>query len=95
MSDIKVQESLVDERRFRAVLDHDTILGVVASMVAAQAGVDLNADNVSIRTLHLSARTGGLGASKYEAVCEIVVDRKAEYGKTQDCEIRERTHEQR
>lgn len=88
MSEIKVHESLVDERRFRAVLDHDQILSVVAAVVAAQAGVDLNDENVAIRTIHLRSLTGGLGASKYEAVCEIVVDRNADHGKAQ-------THEQR
>ena len=76
MSALTVHESSVDEKRYRAVLDETQLLGVVAAVVAAQAGVDLEAQNVSIRTLHVSARSGGL-TTKYEAVCEIVVDQRA------------------
>ena len=77
MSALTVHESSVDEKRYRAVLDETQLLGVVAAVVAAQAGVDLEAPNVSIRTLHVSARSGGLTTTKYEAVCEIVVDQRA------------------
>ncbi|MEN7529255.1 hypothetical protein [Cupriavidus sp. DL-D2] len=84
---IKVQESFVDEKRIRAVLDQDQLLALVAATVAAQAGVDLNAKNVQVRTLHIGSRSGGLSTTKYEAVCEIVVDRKATYGEYQTHEL--------
>lgn len=73
MSEIKIYESTVDERRFRAVLDREQIYNLIAAAVARQAGVDLSAKNVDVRTLHLSSRMGSTG-SEYEAVCEIVVD---------------------
>lgn len=73
MSEIKIYESTVDERRFRAVLDSEQIYNLIAAAVASQAGVDLSAKNVDVRTLHLSSRMGSTG-SEYEAVCEIVVD---------------------
>lgn len=75
MSEIKIYESTVDERRIRSVLDKKQIFGLIAAAVASQAGVDLSAENVHIRTLHLSSRMGSTD-SEYEAVCEIVVDRR-------------------
>ncbi|WP_367394532.1 hypothetical protein [Cupriavidus sp. Agwp_2] len=77
MSEIKVHASSVDELSFRAVLDQQQILELVAQAVAAQAGVDLDASNVSVRILRITSRSSGsLGTSKAEAVCEIVVDRR-------------------
>lgn len=74
---IKVHESSVDERRYRAVLDEQQILDVLAGVIAAQAGVDLEAKNVSLRTVHLSSRVGSLSTTnRYEAVVEIVVDQR-------------------
>ncbi|WP_137923931.1 hypothetical protein [Cupriavidus sp. 2SB] len=77
MSEIKVHESSVDEKRYRAVLDEEQILSVLAAVVAAQAGVDLEAKNVSLRTVHISSRVGSLSTTnKYEAVVEIVIDQR-------------------
>ncbi|WP_286962790.1 hypothetical protein [Cupriavidus sp. UBA2534] len=75
MNEIKVSESSVDEQRFRAVLDQDQMLGLVAAAVANMVGVDLGAGNVAIRMLHITTSGGGLNTTKYGAVCEIVVDR--------------------
>ncbi|MGO4304212.1 hypothetical protein [Cupriavidus sp. RAF12] len=76
MNEIKVHESSVDEQRYRAVLNHQQLLDLVAAAVAQLAGVDLSAGNVGVRTLHLSSNGGGIGSIKCEAVCEIVVDRR-------------------
>lgn len=77
MSEIKVNSSVVDEERHRAVLDESQILDLVAHAVARSAGVSLEGAGVSVRTLHIGSRTSGsLGTSKAEAVCEIVVDRR-------------------
>lgn len=76
---IKVHESSVDEKRYRAVLDEQQILSVLAAVIAAQAGVDLDAKNVSLRTVHIASRTGSLSTTnRYEAVVEIVVDQRAQ-----------------
>ncbi|URF02808.1 hypothetical protein [Cupriavidus campinensis] len=77
MSEIKVNSSVVDEERHRAVLDESQILDLVANAVARSAGVSLEGAGVSVRTLHIGSRTSGsISVSKAEAVCEIVVDRR-------------------
>jgi hypothetical protein len=77
VSEIKVNSSVVDEERHRAVLSEEQILDLVAQAVARSAGVSLEGDGVMVRTLHIGSRTSGsLSVSKAEAVCEIVVDRR-------------------
>ena len=77
MREIKLSEATVDEQRFRAVLDEDQINDLIVAAVAAAAGVDLGAKNV-IKTVRISnANSGGINPSRYQAVCDLVVNRAA------------------
>ncbi|CAG9177696.1 hypothetical protein [Cupriavidus pampae] len=75
MREIKLNESTVDEQRFRAVLDEDQIEALIVAAVAAAAGVDPKAKNV-VKTVRISnSNAGGINPSHYQAVCDLVVDR--------------------
>ncbi|QUN29513.1 hypothetical protein KB879_06075 [Cupriavidus sp. KK10] len=75
MSEINVNRSEVDEERYFAHLDQKQLEELVAKAVAESAGLDLTHRNVSIKRLWLSSTSTSTGY-KYEAQCEIVVDRR-------------------
>ncbi|QBR00489.1 hypothetical protein [Paraburkholderia pallida] len=76
VSGIKVSSSKSNITKHRATLDEKVMLRVLSEAVAKAAGIDLDADGVSVRSF-VTSRDSSTGFHK-EAVVEITVDHDAQ-----------------
>lgn len=74
MSEIEVSKSGVREDRYYVALNQDQVHELIIKACADAAGVDLSAENVHVRRIHVSARDSMGRGPHTEAVCELVVD---------------------